>query len=47
MLEVSIELHFKMHMVVHLSGHKREQRIQRKDELEVALYIGLESTPKI
>ena len=46
-LEVTIELHLKMHMVVHLLVEKSAQKDPMAGEFEEALYVTLESTPKI
>ena len=46
-LEVTVDLHLKMQMVVHLLVQKSAQNGSIKDELEEALYVALENTPKI
>ena len=46
-LLVPIELHLKMHMVVHLLAQKGSQSNSIKGELEEALYVAFEGVPKI
>ena len=46
-LEVTIELHWKVHMIVDLLVQKRAQNDSTKGEFEDALYAALESAPKI
>ena len=44
-LEVTIEFHLKMHMVVHLLGHRNAKSDSKIGKLEGA--PSVESTPKI
>ena len=46
-LEVTIELHLKMHMVVHWLGQKSTRNNSIKYEREETLYVVLEGAPKI
>ena len=46
-LEVAIELHFKMHMVVRLLVQKSSKNNSIKAELEEAPYVVPEDAPKI
>ena len=46
-LEVKIELHLKIYIVVHLLMQKSAQNDLIKGELEETLYVVLEDAPKI
>ena len=45
-LEVTIELHLRMHMVVPLLVWRSSQNSSIKGGLEEVLYVALESAPK-
>ena len=45
--EVTIELHLKMYIVVHLLVQKSAQNYLIKGELKETLYVPLEGAPKI
>ena len=46
-VEVITEMQLKMHMVMHLLVQKSARNDSIKRELEEALYVALESAPKI
>ena len=46
-VEVTIELHLKMYMVMRLLVQKSAQSYSLKDELDKALYVALKGAPVI
>ena len=46
-VEVTIELHLKMYMVMRLLVQKSAQNYSLKDELDKALYVALKGAPVI
>ena len=46
-LEVTMEFHLKMYMVLRLLAQKSSQNNPIKGELEKTLYVALEGAPKI